>query len=226
VLAALLDLVLPAPCAGCGGHGPWCEACADVLAEAARHPLGPARPDPTPAGFPRAVAAARYDGAVRGALLAHKERGRLGLAVPLGRALAAAVGCLDLPGRVVLVPVPSSRAAVRERGHDHARRLARAAARALTDLGRPAEVSPILAVARRVGDQSALDAAGRAVNLAGAFRAVGPALAGQPVVVVDDVVTTGASLVEAARALAAAGVVVQAAATVAATTRRRPQQVA
>ena len=46
-------------------------------------------------GFPSASAAAAYDGPVRGALLAHKERGRLALAGELGRLLAAAVRVLD-----------------------------------------------------------------------------------------------------------------------------------
>ncbi|MDT7539676.1 MAG: hypothetical protein QOI82_3261 [Actinomycetota bacterium] len=221
MLAALLDLVLPQPCAGCGGSdAAWCLSCAAVLAAAAGSPLGRCRPDPTPAGFPPAAAAAAYAGAVRGALLAHKESGRLGLGRPLGRALAAAVACLTVPDHVVLVPVPSSRSAVRQRGHDHALRLARFAAATLTAGGQPTRAQPLLVPVRRLGDQSALDAAGRAANLAGAFgvrRDV--AVAGQ-VVVVDDVVTTGASLVEAARALTAAGATVHGAATVAATIRR------
>jgi predicted amidophosphoribosyltransferase len=225
VLAALLDLVLPEPCAGCGGSGPWCAGCADVLAAVARRPLGRTRPDPTPAGFPRAAAAAVYEGAVRGALLAHKERGRLGLAAPLGRALAAAVVVLDPPPGAVLVPVPSRRSVVRERGHDHARRLARVAERALAEVGRPARVRPLLAVARGTGDQSGLDATRRSANLSGALRVVAKLPAGLPVVIVDDIVTTGASVTEAARALAAAGAVVHGAATVAATARKRSQPV-
>jgi predicted amidophosphoribosyltransferase len=220
VLAALLDLVLPQPCAGCGGHGSWCAGCADVLAAAARRPLGSTRPDPTPAGFPAAAAAAAYDGAVRGALLAHKERGRLSLTAPLGRALAAAVACLDLPRDVVLVPVPSSRQAVRERGHDHALRLARHAARVLTEAGQPACARSVLVPTRALGDSAGLGAAGRSANLAGAFRAAAPVPPGLAVVVVDDVMTTGASLVEATRALTVAGARVHGAATVAATVRR------
>ncbi|MDT7570937.1 MAG: hypothetical protein QOE05_1111 [Actinomycetota bacterium] len=220
MLAALLDLVLPQPCAGCGGDGAWCGNCAHALAAAAAAPLGRTRPDPTPTGFPRAASAAPYAGPVRGALLAHKERGRLGLGPPLGRALAAAIGCLQLPADVVLVPVPSARPAVRARGHDHALRLARFAATALTADGRLTRVQPLLAAGRDLGDQSALGAAGRAANLAGAFVVRRDLPAGLPVVVVDDVVTTGASLVEAARALTAAGATVEGAATVAATIRR------
>jgi predicted amidophosphoribosyltransferase len=220
VLTALLDLVLPQSCAGCAGPGPWCRPCAGVLCSAAAHPLGPVRPDPVPPGFPRAAAAAVYDGAVRGALLAHKERGRLTLVRPLGAALAAAVDCLDPPPGVLLIPVPSRAAVVRERGHDHARRLAAVAARALSAGGRPARAAPGLRPARTVRDQSGLDAQGRAANLARAFEASTRLPAGTLVVVVDDVVTTGASLTEATRALSAAGLVVHGAATVAATIRR------
>ncbi len=161
------------------------------------------------------AAAAFYEGPVREILLAHKERGRLGLARPLGTALAAATRAAagDLRG-VLLVPVPSSPAAVRARGHDHARRLAAAAAREL-DL----PVAALLAVARRTRDQSGLTAAARAANLDGALRAR-RRLDGRPVVVLDDVVTTGATLAEAGRALRAAGADVRAAAVVAATVRR------
>ncbi|MCW2571622.1 MAG: utilization protein GntX [Frankiales bacterium] len=220
MLAALLDLVLPQPCAGCGAPAAWCSSCAHLLAEAARSPLGETRPDPVPQGFPRAAAAAVYDGAVRAAVLAHKERGRLALVRPLGQALAAAVVALDPPRGFVLAAVPSSRIAVRQRGHDHALRLARSAARALGGPGRPVRVLPLLRPSRRVVDQSGLDAAARAANLAGGFQVCRQVPPGTCVVVVDDVVTTGATLAEATRALTAAGVAVHGAATVAATIRR------
>lgn len=222
LLDALLDLLLPQACAGC--HAPstrWCRACAERLVAVTTRPLGFCAPEPVPRGFPRATAAAPYDGAVRGALLAHKERGRLGLVRPLGAALAAAVRALDLSGPVLLVPVPSDRRAVRHRGHDHARRLARSAACGLRRSGLDVRAAPVLVHARHVGDQAGLGAAGRAQNLQGALRAR-RALTGVAVVVVDDVVTTGATLTEATRALRAAGAHVVGAATVAATGRRRP----
>lgn len=211
MLADLLDLVLPRDCAGCRLPGrTLCPACVAAMARPFRH-----RPDPCPAGLPPLVAAAAYDGAARAALLAHKERGRLGLAGPLGAALAGAVRQLDPPPGVVLVPVPSSPAAVRERGQDHARRLAAAAARRLPS----ARSRSLLLPARRVADQSGLSSAQRAANLSGALR-VRRRLDGLAVVVVDDVVTTGATLVEATRALRAAGADVVGGAVVAATARR------
>ena len=82
-------------------------------------------PSPLAPGLPPTWTVTTYDGAVREALLAHKEHGRLGLAGPLGAALsrsvAAAVAAsvaVEAWPPVVLVPVPSARAATRARGHD------------------------------------------------------------------------------------------------------------
>lgn len=208
MLLDLLDLVLPRECAGCGDPGRLlCPACGQVLDAA---PFVH-RPTPAPAGLPRLTATTVYDGVVRQLLIAHKERGRTGLSAPLGRALAAAVA-LHGPG-VLLVPVPSSRAAVRARGHDHARRLARVAARRLG-----LRSAPLLRQGRPVHDTAGLSAAARATNLAGAL--VAPAsVRGVEVLVVDDLVTTGATVVEAARALSAAGARIRGAAVVSATLR-------
>jgi len=207
----LVDLVLPQACAGCAEPSALlCDACRRALA--GLRPA-PAVPSPCPPGLPRTWAAGTYGGPLRGALLAHKERGRLALAAPLGALLAGAVAALRSPA--VLVPVPSSRSAVRARGHDHALRLARAAAAA--GGGR---ATPLLVPARVVADQGGLGAQERADNLAGALRVRRP-LDGLPVVVVDDVVTTGATLVEAARALREGGAAVRGCAVLAATQRRR-----
>lgn len=210
VLTALLDLVLPRTCSGCDSPGAaLCQGCRSVLAAP---PRGAVRPTPCPPGLPPVAAHAAYDGPVQRLLLAHKERGQLGLTRPLGLALAGAVRALG-DGTVVLCPVPSSPRAVRQRGHDHAMRLARTAAAAL---GVPA--ARLLFPARAVADQSGLTTGQRAQNLAGALRGAG--VPGLPVVVVDDVMTTGATLVEAARALRAHGHPVVGAAVVAATERR------
>jgi hypothetical protein len=109
---------------------------------------------------------------------------------------------------VLLVPVPSSRWAVRARGHDPARRIALAAAGELRRAGAPARVLAVLRQRRAVADQSGLNSRQRLDNLAGALEvaAGGERLlaAGSRIVLVDDLMTTGASLTEAARAVRAA----------------------
>lgn len=111
-------------------------------------------------------------------------------------------------GAVLLVPVPSSRRAVRARGHDPARRIALAAAGELRRTGTPARVLAVLRQRRAVADQSGLNSRQRLDNLAGALEvaAGGERLLadGGRIVLVDDLMTTGASLTEAARAVRAA----------------------
>ncbi|MGW5848429.1 ComF family protein [Streptomyces sp. NPDC055254] len=215
----LAGLVLPVDCAGCGAARVLvCADCRGALSGAA---AGRARPSPGPAGLPVVHAAAVYQGGVREVLLAHKERGALPLAGVLGGALAAAVGAglaehqgaaaaRAVRAEVVLVPVPSARRRVRERGHDPARRIALAAARRLRGAGVPARVAPVLRLRRAVADQAALGARERRENLAGALGVRGEAARltrGARIVLVDDLITTGATLAEAARALRAAGLV-------------------
>lgn len=232
--ASLLDLLLPGSCYGCGrAGGAVCPACRPALAGPAR----PADPSPRPAGLPAVYAAATYADTARRLVLSYKERGALELTAPLGVAMARAVARAVLSavaagrvdgGPVLLVPVPASRAAWRERGFDHVARLARTAVPELTAAGLPTDVAPLLRHARRVVDQAGLGAAQRRANMAAAFavrpRAVARLVERPPplVLLVDDIVTTGSTLAEAAAMLAAAGVPVYAAAVVAATPRRRP----
>ncbi|MFF9811825.1 ComF family protein [Streptomyces sp. NPDC014006] len=213
----LTDLVLPVDCAGCGRpRAVLCPDCRTALSGAGPRRV---RPEPQPPGLPAVHAAARYADEVRALLLAHKERGVLALARPLGEALAAAVraglrqsgasGDAVTDGCVLLVPVPSGRTAVRARGHDPARRIALAAAGELRRGGMPVRVAAVLRQRRAVADQARLDSRQRLANLAGALTVVpggGQLLAQGPVVLVDDLMTTGASLGEAARAVRDTGV--------------------
>ncbi|MGW7007745.1 ComF family protein [Streptomyces sp. NPDC054933] len=228
----IADLVLPVDCAGCGRvRSALCDGCREKLCGA-----GTVRrvwPDPVPSGLPPVYAAGAYEDEVRAVLLAHKERGALRLAEPLGEALAQAVraairgvgggeGKAPRPSPLLLVPVPSARLATAARGHDPARRVALRAARELRRGGVSARVLAVLRQRRLVADQAGLSAAERLENLSGALGAVsgsGRLLRDGLVVVVDDVLTTGASVVEAARAVDAAGGQVCAAAVVAATPR-------
>lgn len=213
----ITGLVLPVDCAGCGRpRVELCERCRGLLGGAAS--ARRVRPTPEPPGLPPVWAAGVYADEVRAVLLAHKERGALGLAAPLGLALAGVVRRVAATGPLLLVPVPSSRRAVARRGHDPTARMAGAAARELRRQGLPARAARALRLCRPVADQAGLGAAERLANLSGAMAVAGgwaAPLMAAPVVVVDDLMTTGASLAVAARAVAACGARVAGAAVVA-----------
>lgn len=221
-VAELADLVLPRVCAGCGVPGAaLCRRCQALLA--VPHVAAPRR---FPPGFPPTVAAGRYAGPLRPAVVAFKERGRAELARPLGTALALAVAAVlagaGSRGPVLLVPVPSSAAALRTRGRDHVRELVVRAATELAAAGVPAEEGRLLRRVGRLRDSAGLSAAERRANLAGTFRLAAVPPPGAALVLVDDVVTSGATLTVAAGVLAAglpAGAAPVLAAVVAATPR-------
>jgi len=208
-------------------HG-FCTGCAAML-----EALRPAsvRPVPAPAGLPQCVALGAYDGALREALLSYKERGRHGLSRPLGFLLAEVVAAAagGGPRPVLLVPVPTTARAVRQRHGDHLHRLARHAAGRLRRAGWPVAVArPLRALPRP--DSATLDSAGRSAAASSAFRlrrgqpsGLRREALGRAGIVLDDIVTTGSTLAAVARLVAAAGgVPVTAAALLAATVRRSP----
>lgn len=227
VWSALADLVLPVECAGCRTPHERLRrgACARCAAD-----LSALRPIAV-YDVPGCVAIGEYAGPLREALLAYKERGRSGLAAPLGvllaEAIAAAAG--GRPRPVLLVAIPSTARAARARYGDHLRRLVAQAARRLRRSGWPVVVVRPLR-ARPRPDATELDAAGRAVAAAHSLRiresrvaAARRAARTRTVVLVDDIVTTGATLTVATRALRARGIPVDAVAVLAATRRRHPR---
>jgi predicted amidophosphoribosyltransferase len=211
VLAALLDLVLPAECAGCGRpRAPLCAGCATrLLAELAVS--GPPRrhwPVPVPEGCPPTVAGGIHHGLLAALVVAFKDGDRADLVRVLGPVLAGAVDVAAPEGPVAVVPVPSSRAAFRRRGRRPTLDLARAA---VAVLGPRATVVEALAQVRAPRDQAGLGRAARLGNLAGTMALRRGVTGATTVVVVDDVMTSGATLTEAARALEPLGLPVVAA---------------
>ncbi len=202
-VSGLVDLLLPVQCVGCGSNaGTLCPGC---------RPVTP--PREADHGGLVVRAAASYQGGIRAALVAYKEHGRRDLAGPLAELLGGAVDAARGGARVVLVGVPTGRAAARARGGDHVARLVALVARGS---GLP-RAQPLRQV-RPVRDSAALGVAARRLNVAGSMAAE-PACHSEVALLIDDIVTTGSTLLEARRALLAAGWPVAGAAVVAATPR-------
>ncbi|MET0422521.1 MAG: phosphoribosyltransferase family protein [Actinoplanes sp.] len=230
LLGDLADLVLPAACAGCGAErvpltSGVCGGCAAELEALRPFPTTPSR---APAGMPACIAVGGYQGALRGVLLAYKERNRHRLSRPLGTLLATAVAGLAPRDRpVLLVPVPSTAAAARERNGDHMARLAGHTVRRLRAAGWDAGVSrPLQALPRP--DSASLNVSERAAAAESSLRIrptrIGFRHHGRPrkgtLVVVDDIVTTGATLAAVTGRLQEANMQVAGAAVLAATRLR------
>lgn len=208
-LAAAGDLVLPRTCAGCDRPGTTlCTCCRADVARLALPTFGPVTPRPVPPDWPGCMGTVRYEGVTARLAREFKDGDRRDLADLLGRLLADAVGRSiaaegDAPGGVLVVPVPSSPAAIRRRGDQPTLVLAGRAAR---ELGPGPQVRPVLRMARGTADQAGLGREDRLANLSGAMTVVRPALVrGRSCVLVDDVLTSGATLTEGRRALLAAG---------------------
>jgi predicted amidophosphoribosyltransferase len=203
VRALLAGLLAGSTCAGCAAPGAaLCRVCRPHPAERERFRTGELE----------VVSLARYEGALRTAIVAYKS-GRRELAPVLGRLLRAAFPPGGF-GADLVAPVPSTPARLRERGFAHTELLAREYA-----AGTAARVAPVLSQADGLPQRGR--ARGERLRVAGRFGAGGESvLAGRRVVLLDDVVTTGASLRGCAGALRRAGAQVVGALTLARTLRR------
>ncbi len=190
LLDVAAELFLGTRCLGCEAVARvLCPACLAAMAEA---PMPITRP-----GLDIPIMAANnYRAPTSRLVVAYKNRPALHAERLLLARLQSAIEALAVPRDAIIVPMPSRPAVVRQRGVDHARRLAKGAAARLGY-----RWAPLLRRHGRTG-QRGLSRQQRVENLAHTMTA---SSWGGPVIVVDDVVTTGASLAEAVRALRAAG---------------------
>lgn len=209
IAAALAELLFPTRCAGCEMPGAvLCPSCHDALPRIVAPDACPRCGAPygrlvctecweREFAFEAAVALGELAAPLARAVVLHKDGGERRLGELFGGMLAACAGDLWPGWAQGVVFVPATPAALRRRGFDHARAIARGLA---AELGVPL----LDAMERRdVRDQRALGRTGRVENVAGSFRVTGALPA--RLLLCDDVFTTGATLDVAAGALLDAG---------------------
>lgn len=198
---AILDLLYPQRCGGCGrvGQGVWCDSCrlatrlfraADVAQSISLESAAPLI----------VVSAAPFAEPLRRGIHEFKYAGVPGLAEPFGALMGDAWRMAGLSAELI-APVPLHPRRQRERGFNQSELLGR---RVIRETGMA--IAPgALKRTRHTEHQAQLSAAERKQNVQGAFTADARTCSGKHVLLIDDVLTTGMTLTECAAALRLAG---------------------
>jgi ComF family protein len=193
-MRALLQLLAPPLCAGCGASAgsiePICAHCRGELQWL------PPEPVETADGRLRAWAPLAYEGPARGVVRALKFKGATRAAAAMAAQIAANAPAGWLEPAAALVPVPLHPVRARKRGYNQAERLASAIA-ARTGLS----VSDCLERSGPRATQVGRDRAQRLSGIPGTVRLARERSPPLRAVLVDDVITTGATLTACAAVL-------------------------
>ena len=208
ILDTFIGKLAPHECLGCGAEGDLlCVACAETLTPVAeRCYLCQAKMNKSlTCAMCRAASplhsvhvATVYGNLAKSLVWKLKLAGAQSAARIMARHMAGLIG--SLPGRPIIVPVPTATGRVRQRGYDQAKLLAR-------ELSRQTRL-PYSNCLARSGQthQHGLPRRERLTQLETAFHVnKASAIRKSSVILVDDVVTTGATLEAAAKVLRAAG---------------------
>lgn len=203
----LLEKVAPYPCISCGDlNSPLCDnckydnamepfaacvACADGLALASGL-CGRCR-----VPYSRAWCVGTRDSALRELIDRYKFYHLKAAARPLADILAIVTP--ELPPETVVVPIPTIRRHIRQRGYDHAALLARRIAKR-----KSVQYSPVLKRTTQTVQHEATRAQ-RIKQAKVAFRVETTLDPSVPYLIVDDIMTTGSTMKYAAQALRDAG---------------------
>lgn len=209
---AILDILLPLQCVGCGREGNLlCRSCSESLPRV-RLPLcqrcgatvNEGNLCPTCLNHPLAIDRIRsaflFQGVVRQAILQFKYRHLKTMAAPLAQLLAEYLHSHPMMGEV-LVPVPLHPRRLRRRGYNQACLLAEELSK-LTGL--PVAEDALIRVRDALPQARTKSAVERRQNVRHAFACPGT-MEGVQVLLIDDVCTTGSTLDACAIALKSAG---------------------
>ncbi len=210
---ALLDLVFPRRCLGCGsGEDFLCAKCCAslprIVPPICRRCGAPLKTGDLCARCQEAKpdldgirSLVRFEGLARQAIHSLKYRHFKALAGPLGALLADYLEGNPLPADVIM-PVPLHPRRLRERGYNQSALVAQELSRRT---GITFVESALLKTKYTPPQARSTDATERRSNVQGAFVYKGASLAGKHVLLVDDVCTTGATLEACASPLKAQG---------------------